>query len=142
MSRRIDHRQLVSTAEVVAAPALPPRACTDHNFGLPTRIYVAMGALFFSAIAVLASAFSHNMLVSYGIVFAFLTAFFAVPALFVKTSPIEGARSLEWTEFRERGIDTATGRTGAREATILTLLLPLFILAWAIAVVTIAGLVR
>jgi hypothetical protein len=142
MSRRIEHRQLVSTAEVVATPALRQRACTDHNFGLPTRIYVAMGALFVTAVAVLATAFTHDMLLSYGVVFAFLTAFFAVPTLFVKTSPPDGAKALQWTEFRDRGIDTATGHASAREATILTLLLPAFIVGWAIAVVTIAVLVR
>jgi hypothetical protein len=43
--------------------------------------------------------------------------------------------------FRYKGIQTATGRTSAREATILVLLLPFLILCFAIAIATIASLV-
>ena len=140
MSRRIEQKQLVARQEIVEAPAAEPRACNDHSFDLPNGIYVAMFALLLGAVAVLASAFSDHMLVSYGIVVAFLIAFFAVPVLFVKASPGKGAMS--WDEFLSKGIDTATGRTGAGEATVLALALPFFILCWAAAVATIAAFVR
>ena len=48
---------------------------------------------------------------------------------------------MDWWEFRENGIVTATGHASAREATILVLLLPFLILCFAIAIVTISGMV-
>ena len=80
--------------------------------------------------------------VAYGVIFAFIAAFFAVPALL----PAMGARqsshpSMSWFEFRDRGITTATGHSTAREATILVLLLPFLILCFAIAVVIISEVV-
>ena len=140
MSRRIEQQQLIARQDIVAAPAAEARACNDHSFELPTAIYVAMFALLLGAVAVLASAFSGQMIVSYGIVVAFLLAFFAVPMVFVKASPGKGAMS--WDEFLAKGIDTATGRTGAGEATVLALALPFFILCWAAAIATIAVTVR
>jgi hypothetical protein len=141
MSRRIDHKQLAASNEVVASPAPVQRACNDHNFGLPPVLHLATGALFLGFVTVLSLAFSHHMLVSWGVFAAFITAFFAVPAIFVRTSP-EGRRALRWDEFVEKGIDTETGRTGAGEATVLVLALPVFVLCWAVAVATIAAVVR
>lgn len=143
MSRRVDQKQLVTTKEVVPAPTIPGQgSCTDHSFELPAGIYVAMGLMFSGFVAVLASAFRGNMAVSYGIIFAFLVAFFAVPTIFVKAAPDSGAKALNWLSFRSHGITTATGRTGATEATILVLTLPFLILCFGIAVATIAAFVR
>jgi len=143
MSRRVDHKQLVTTKEVVPAPTVPGQgSCNDHSFELPARIYIGMGLMFFGFVAVLASTFRGNMAVSYGIVFAFLAAFFAVPAIFVKASPASGAKALNWSSFRDQGIATATGRTGASEATILVLALPFLILCFGVAVATIATFVH
>lgn len=128
---------LAARADIVAPPA--PRACEDHSFEMPTGIYVAMALCFAGAIAVLAFAFRSEMAVSYGIVFAFLAAFFAIPVIFVRTG--RGSKALDWSGFREKGIATATGRTGGGEAAMLVLLLPFLILCWAIAVATIAALV-
>jgi hypothetical protein len=141
MTRRIDHQELLADARIVPAPVIAePRACTDHSFELPTGIYVAMGLCFAGFAVVLATAFQARMAVSYGIVFAFIAAFFAVPAVFVRTSPGE-TKALDWFTFRNEGIMTATGRTGAAEAATLVLTLPFLILCWAIAVATIAALV-
>lgn len=141
MTSRLDHKQLLARNEIVAAPAAPvQRACEDHSFELPTGIYVAMGLCFAGFALVLALSFQTGMAVSYGIVFAFLAAFFAVPAIFVKASP-RGSGALDWYTFRDKGIMTATGRTGATEATVLVLTLPFLILGFAIAVAVIAALV-
>ena len=140
MSRRIEQQKLAAHQEIVAAPAAEARACDDHSFELPNGIYVAMFAMLLGAVAVLATAFSGQMIVSYGIVVAFLLAFFAVLTIFVKASPGNGAMS--WDEFLSKGIDTATGRTGAGEATVLALALPFFIFCWATGVATIAATVR
>jgi hypothetical protein len=102
-----------------------------------------MGLCFAGAVTVLAVAFRTDMAVSYGIIFAFLAAFFAIPALFVRTARGRGGntRPLDWYTFRESGIATATGISSAGEATTLVLLLPALIFCWAIAVAVIAALV-
>ncbi|MEO7634551.1 MAG: hypothetical protein ABIS38_02750 [Sphingomicrobium sp.] len=137
MTRRIAQQILTATAEIVAPPV--SRACTDHSFELPTGIYLVMALLFAGSIAVLAIAFRSDMALPYAIVFAFLIAFFAIPTIFVRTSPRDGAAPLGWSDFRATGIATATGRTGALEATTLVLILPVLLMVWAIAIAIIAA---
>lgn len=137
--RHLDQAQLVASDQVVEGPA--QRACNDQTFELPTGIYVAMATMFVGFVVVLSFAFNGQMAVSYGVIFAFLAMFFAVPALFPGMARGKGARALEWHEFLDRGIDTATGRVGAGSATVLVLALPFLILCFAIAVALIAALV-
>jgi len=141
MSRRQTREQLLVREEIVAAPA--KRACEDQSFELPTAIYIAMISMFAGFIAVLSLAFrGGHMAVVYGVIFAFIAAFFAVPALFPGQVPEENRISaLSLFDFGHRGIATATGRASAREATILVLLLPTLILCFGIAVAIIATLV-
>ena len=97
MSRQIDQKQLIATNEIAAAPV--ERACVDQSFELPGGLYLALGGMFFAFLAVLAVGFaSPGLAVPMGINFAFLTAFFAVPATFVGASH-GGARALRWSEF-------------------------------------------
>ena len=137
--RHIDQARLVAADEIVESPA--QRACDDQSFELPTGVFVAMGTMFASFVAVLGFAFSGHMAVSLGVIFAFLGAFFAVPSLFPAMARDSGSRALRWHEFLDRGIDTATGRTKAGPATVLVLALPFLILCFGIAVATIAALV-
>lgn len=139
MSRRQTREQLLVRDEVVDAPAF--RACGDQSFELPTAIYVAMITMFVGFIAVLSLAFrGGHMAVVYGVIFAFIAAFFAVPALFPGQAPEGGAKALSLFDFSHRGIATPTGLASAREATILVLLLPFLILCFGIAVAAIASL--
>jgi hypothetical protein len=139
MTTRLTSETLVARDEIVAAPAA--RACNDQSFELPTGLYVAMGLLFAGFVTVLGTAFSTGMSVSYGVIFALLAAFFAVPAIFPRLAPRESrSKALKWAEFREMGIAIATGRTSARDTMILVLLLPFLILCFAVAVATIAAL--
>lgn len=137
--RYIDHAQLTASNQIVEAPS--HRACNDQNFGLPTGIYVAMAMMFAGAVGALSLTFSGHMAVSYGVIIAFLAMFFAVPGLFPGMARHSSTRAARWGEFVERGIDTATGRTSARSATVLVLLLPFLILCFAIAVAAIAAFV-
>ena len=141
MTVRYDHDILVAREEIVAAPA--QRACDDRTFEMPGGIYVAMGLLFLGFVSILSLAFmGPTMVVPYGICVVFIAAFFAVPAIFVRTGPDElRSAALDWSRFRENGIATDTGRTSAGEAATLALLLPFLILCWAVAVVTIAAFV-
>ena len=139
MTTRVRPELLVARNEIFAAPA--ERACIDQSFELPSGLYIAMASLFAGFIGVLSLAFrGGHMAVAYGVIFAFIAAFFAVPTLFPAMAP-EGKRSLSWTMFRMRGIQTATGRSTARDATVLVLLLPFLIFCFGMAVAAIAMIV-
>jgi hypothetical protein len=99
--------------------------------------------MFIGFVSVLSFAFRNpNLAVPWGVFVAFIAAFFIVPGLWTRMKPEESrTRALSWTRFAEQGIETATGRTSAVEATVLVLLLPFLILCWAIAVATIVALV-
>ena len=137
--RHIDQARLLAAEEVVESPV--QRACEDQSFELPTGVYVAMALMFAGFITVLGFAFRGGMAVSYGVIFAFLAAFFAIPAIFPRMARGDRAQPLQWNEFLARGIDTATGRSSAGSATVLVLALPFLILCFAIAIATIAALV-
>src|SRR6476619_2617878 len=123
MTTRQKPEVLIARDEIVAAPAA--RACDDQSFELPGGLYAAMASMFAGFVAVLSFAFrGGHMAVVYGVIFAFIAAFFAVPALFPAMAPDEtSTKALSWFEFGDRGIATATGHASAREATILVLLL-------------------
>lgn len=139
MTRHIDEARLLARDEIVPGPAV--RGSEDHGFELPPAVFRAMAALFFGFLAVLTVGLSEpHLVVPMGVNFFFLTAFFAVPAVFVGVTRGE-SRPLRWSEFMRKGIQTATGHSSGREAVVLILILPVLIFLWAIAIVTIAALV-
>lgn len=141
MSARLKPAVLLSRDEIVTPPV--SRACDDHTFEFPTAIYGIMAALLFGFLIVMAVGFAApGMVLPMAINFAFLTAFFAVPGIFVAVSPDDiGPNATRWSDFMREGVDTATGRTSGQEAIILALILPFLILCWGVAVVTIAAFV-
>lgn len=141
MSARQKPAALLQSDEIVAPPIA--WACDDHSFEFPTAIYGAMAAMLFGFMAVMAVGLAEpGLVIPMAINFIFLTAFFAVPVIFVTASPDDvGPRALRWSDFMRDGVDTATGWTSGREAAVLTLMLPFLILCWGFVVVTIAALV-
>ena len=139
MTTRVKPEVLIARDEIVAAPT--ERACTDQSFELPTGLYIAMAALFAGFVGVLSLAFrGGHLAVVYGVIFAFIAAFFAIPAMFPGMAP-EQKKPLTWARFRMRGIQTATGHTNASEATALVLLLPFLIFCFGMAIAAIAMIV-
>ncbi|MCL6684140.1 hypothetical protein [Sphingomonas alba] len=139
MTRRIDQGQMLKQADIVASP--PLLACVDQSFEMPTAIFATMGTLFFGFLAVMTIGFANpNLAVPMAVNFAFLTAFFGIPVLFVRI-PQGGSRALGWSRFMRQGIQTATGHSSGTEAAVLTLLLPLLIFLWAVAITIIAALI-
>jgi len=136
MTRRLDHRHLSVREEIVSSPSLLSPACDDHSFELPTGLYIGMAGLFFGFVTVLTLGFSAHMAVSYGVIVAFITAFFAVPTIFVHAGPTEQrrTRALDWEKFLKQGVATATGHCGGTEAAVLVLLLPFLIFCFGIVV--------
>ena len=129
---------LIAQDEIVVAPNA--RACDDQSFGFPTGIYIAMITMFGGFFAVMSMAFTGHMGVTFGAIFAFVAAFFAIPILFVRLAPDSRTSALPWHDFLDHGIDTATGRTTPGSATVLLLLLPILIFCFAVAIATIAAL--
>ena len=139
MTTRLKPEVLIARDEIVAAPA--ERACDDQTFELPSVLYVAMALFFAGFVGVLGLGFrGGHMAGVYGVIFVFIAAFFAIPAVFPGLAP-ERKKALSWTMFRMRGIRTATGRVTAGEATTLVLLLPFLIFCFGVAVAAIATIV-
>ena len=144
MTRRFDHVQLLTRKEIVHAPTLPScTGCGDHSFELPTGLYIATAGLFFAFVAILALTFNGHMAVSYGIIVAFIVAFFAVPTIFTHVGRDEAQTvSRSWQQFLNEGVDTASGHCSGKDATVLVLLLPSLIFCFGAAVVFIRALVN
>lgn len=139
MTKRIDHGQLLDHARIVPSPQ--GRSCEDHSFEMPTSVFAAMAALFFGFLAVMTVGFANpGLAVPMAVSFVFLTAFFAVPVLFVR-APGSKAAALQWSRFMKNGIQTATGHSSGGEAAVLTLLLPFLVFLWAVVIVAIAAIV-
>ena len=140
MVAHFNQLQLLTADEIVAPPS--PRACTDRNFELPPALLLGAFGLFMAFLAVMSLGFMEPTLVLPMVVnVIFVAAFAFVPAKWATMKPAKSDRSKSWAEFREHGIETATGHASAGEASTLVLVLPFLIFCWAVAVVTIAALV-
>ena len=143
MAERLTREHIAEKAIVTESAALRLPHTVDRNFELPTGLYVTMAALFFAAAGVMAFGFAAPaMIVPTGIIAVFIAMFFAVPAMWVRMKPDNPQRATSWSRFRQQGVMTAYGQSTAGAATIQVLILPVLILLWGIAVVTIAAVVR
>ena len=94
-------------------------------------------------LAVTALGFSSPELIIPMVIFTFfIVAGFGVPAIWTRIAPEPADKALGWAKFKREGIATLTGRNTAGQATVQVLILPVLLLAWGVAVVTIAALVR
>lgn len=143
MTERIARQLVANKAIVHEAAVLRLPTTVDRSFELPTRMYVAMAALFFAAVGVMAFGFRDQMIiVPTGVIAIFIAMFFAVPAQWVRMKPENLKTATSWARFRRDGIMTPHGRSTAGAATVQVLILPALILVWGITVVAIAAVVR
>jgi hypothetical protein len=70
----------------------------------------------------------------------FLFVAFGVNAKWVRMNPVNSSKPLGWGRFSLEGIMTNTGRVSARDASAQVLVLPLLIVFWGLAVVTLKAL--
>ena len=133
-------------ARIVAQPeATAPvrhQVEADRNFGLPTALYGATVAGYLGFLLVVGSAFANPVLaIPMAIFVVFIIAGFGIPAIWTR---LAGNASEPQTlgEFEARGIQTATGRLAAKDATIQVMILPVLLVVWGLAVAVIAALVR
>ena len=142
MAERITRQLVAEKAIIHEAEALRLPTTVDRNFELPAGLYAAMAGLFFAATGVMAFGFAApGMVVPTGIIAVFIAMYFAVPALWMRMKPEHPQRLTSWARFRRDGIMTPYGRATARDATVQVLILPVLLLCWGIAVVTIAAVV-
>ena len=147
MSHTIHDLIASGNARLVAQPTAPADGVrhqveADRNFGLPTALYGATIACYLGFLVIVGSAFANPVLaIPMAVIALLVAAGFGVPALWTR---LKGNVSEPETlgEFEARGIMTNTGRLSAGEATTQVLILPVLLVIWGLAVVTIAAVVR
>ncbi len=140
MSKALTREQVAVEAKIVP----PPRAPTQVNrsFELPAALYGATVACYLAFLGVLGTGLaSPGLAIPMAIFVVFIVAGFGVPALWMRMGPDNPLGLKPWGSFRREGIATLTGPMGWRDATVQVLILPVLILLWAFAVVTIAALI-
>ncbi len=144
MSHIVHELLATGDARIVEPPEAAPRhqVEADRNFGLPTALYGATVAGYLGFLLVVGSAFANPVLaIPMAIFVVFIIAGFGVPALWTR---LAGNASAPQTlgEFEAKGIQTATGRLAAKDASIQVLILPVLLVCWGLAVAVIAAVVR
>lgn len=119
-----------------------PRHFSDNTFELPTGIYAASLGCFLAFLATMVVGFgSPELVIPLAIIGLFFAGFFGIPAIFTRQAPEESDKALTWGQFRARGIMTHTGRLPAGEVAAQVLVLPVLVVLWGLACITIAALV-
>lgn len=145
MAQKLNRTAIETQADVYA---FPPQAAAqahvvDRTFELPAALYGATVACYLGFAGLTAAAFGNiELIVPMAIIVFFIVAGFGVPTIWTKLAPDSPVKSKGWARFQRDGIKTLTGHNTAGQATVQVLILPALILAWGVAVVTIAALVR
>ncbi len=140
MSRHITREHIVDQGIIVEAPRAKPVA--DRSFELPKALYFTSAACYLVFIGLLAAALSSpGLIIPLAVCVVLIAAFFGVPAMWTRMAPQSRTEPMAWQQFRSRGIATHTGHLSSGEAAIQMLVLPVLIVMWALAVVTIAALI-
>ena len=143
MSKQIHEQLARGKAQLVEAPAGAPRNQVegDRNFELPSSIFATTVAGYFGFLALMTAAFGNPGLIIPMAIFAFfIVAGFGVPAIWVRLKDNQ-SEPLTLGQFETHGIMTNTGRLRPRDAAIQVLILPVLIVLWGCAIVTIAAIV-
>ena len=144
MSKLLTPELIQQKARVVSAPELEAREPTnvDRNFELPKTLYFATLACYLGFVAIAAMAFGNPALIIPMVIITLsVVAGFAVPGIWTQLKPeTKQSRSMGLDHFSSKGIMTNTGPLKARDAATQVLILPVLVLLWGVAVVTIAAL--
>lgn len=147
MSQRLQNHLARGVARIVDAPAGGQAAAprhqvdVDRNFELPTGFYVATVGLYLTFLAVMFVGFaSPGLIIPMAIFTVFIVGLFGVPAIWTRLKD-NSSKPMSHGQFAHKGIMTNTGHCSARDAAVQMLILPVLIVLWACACVTIAALV-
>jgi hypothetical protein len=140
MTRKYDTEALTRIADVAIAPA--PRETIDRTFELPTGLYAATVGAYLAFLGIMAAGFqSRDMILPMAIFTIYIVMAFGVPMLWARMNPANPSRALSWSRFEQEGIETWAGHISAKDAKLQVLILPVLVLLWGVAVVTIAAFV-
>jgi hypothetical protein len=120
----------------------------DRNFELPRGLYIATVGCYLAFLGTTALAFSTPELIIPMVIFCFfIVAGFGIPTIWTRLAsdaptPPSSPKAKSWAKFQREGIISLTGHNTAGAATVQVLILPVLIVVWGLAVVTIAALVR
>ncbi len=143
MVERLTRQQIADQAIVHEAPVMRVPTTVDRTFELPTALFVGTAGCYLAFLAVMAIGFGNpHLVLPMAIFVVFIAMAFAVPAMWMRMKPDHPQRLTSWSRFRRHGVMTAYGRSGANAAAIQVLILPVLILLWGFACVTIAAMVR
>ncbi|NCP17664.1 MAG: hypothetical protein GW855_00675 [Erythrobacter sp.] len=124
----------------VAQPNI--RQDVDRTFEMPSAFYVATVALYLGFIAMLGIGFAtEGLLIPMAIFAIFIVGLFAAPGLWLRVGPKPRSRALSVGELMRSGIQTNTGLLKGRDAAVQMMVLPVLIVVWGGAVLTIAAMV-
>ncbi|MCJ7421229.1 hypothetical protein [Sphingomicrobium astaxanthinifaciens] len=143
MSKPIKDAELLAAAKVVEAPRLPNiRAhLEDRNFELPVALHAGVFGLFLVYLGVMGLGFSHpEMVIPIAICLLFTAAFYIVPMAWAVMNPAQADKAMPLQALFDKGIAIHTGHSRGGDAATQVLILPVLILGWGIAVVSIAAL--
>lgn len=145
MSRPLKHADLKLAQEIAPAPALNPNVRQDietRHFDLPVAIHAGFFGLFLAYLGVMFIGFYEpQMILPMAIFVIFTVGFYVVPAMWARVGPDRKAKAMSMQRLLGEGIATHVGWCNGRDAVIQALILPVLILGWGIAVVSIAALV-
>jgi len=144
MAQKLNREAMATQADVHAAMPVAAQAHqVDRTFELPPVLYGATVACYLVFLALTAAAFGNiELVIPMAIFVFFIVAGFGVPTVWARMAPETTAKASTWARFQRDGIKTLTGHNTASQATVQVLILPVLIVAWGLAVVTIAALVR
>ena len=118
-----------------------PRREIDRTFELPVGLHVATAAAYVAFVGVMCGGlYAPRLMIPAAIFVLFIAAFFAVPAMWVRMKPDHGVRAMTMQRLMQTGIDTHTGRMSGKSALVQVMILPVLILFWGLAVVTLRAL--
>ena len=127
-------------ARPVAAPIRRNRV--PRTFDLHPGIFYGLLASFVAFLVILGAAFmTRELIVPFGIFFAYLAMYFAVPAWWARLVPHEEGPRQSWSEFMLEGIDTGSGHLTGGAALAQIFNVPVLLVGWAVAIAAIAAVV-
>ncbi|TWJ09653.1 hypothetical protein [Altererythrobacter ishigakiensis] len=144
MSKMLTTEFVQEKAQIVKAPEAKNRVATnvDRDFGLPKTLYGATIACYLGFVAITALAFANpGLIIPMVIIAGIIVAGFVVPGIWTQLKPeTKSSNAVSYDRFNGEGIMTHTGPLKARDAATQVLILPVLVLFWGVAVVTIVAL--
>lgn len=144
MVEKVSRETIAQHAELHdAIPATQHQVVVNRTFELPRALYGLTVGCYFGFLIVTGLAFANPALIlPMAVITLLVIAGFGIPAIWTRLAPEAPVKAMGWAKFQRDGIRTVTGHNTAGQATVQVLILPVLILVWGLAVVTIAAIVR